>query len=128
MPFITQGKTNLKYILSFVAIILVILVVRIIFSYFFTDMPIAQAPWMLNCFLKGEHLEQMGMNRNNFACVAHYSDGGESCTDSNQCKGRCITDKPKATEGFCAHDSKEPFVCGYGELKDGKILPLICVD
>ena len=129
MPFITQGKANLKYILIVVfVIIFLILVGRIICSYFFDIPPITDTPLTLKCFLKGGFPERVGLwgVSGHYSCVIHYSDGGKPCTDSDQCKGACKAG-PSSTEGRCEYKDTD-INCPDGKLEDGRFIPSPCWD
>ncbi len=81
------------------------------------------------CAALGGKLKQAGrMGR--YACYAQYSDGGKSCTDSNECEGDCraVGDAPTGTiaRGQCTADSV-PFGC-YAEIEKGVVGPYLCVD
>jgi hypothetical protein len=66
------------------------------------------------------------------ACIFAYSDAGKSCTDSEQCKGRCVAadgampEPGGAVAGVCEADND---VCGCStEIIDGKAQAGRCVD
>ena len=123
MPFITQGKTNIKYIL--IGISLIILSVFII-GFLIVGGSIESAI----CFFKGGKWFQSVHEGYPF-CNLRYSDGGNSCSDSEQCEGRCLappdastppdalgtfTNPPKSGECEKYHTT---FGC-YWELKGGE--------
>lgn len=66
------------------------------------------------------------------ACIFNYADAGKACTDSDQCKGRCVLAdgaEPAAdgsAAGICEADND---VCGCStEIVGGKAQPGLCVD
>jgi putative hemolysin len=68
------------------------------------------------------------------ACVVPYSDGGKRCTDSAQCKGKCLMDTDAdvefepgdRAEGICQQDN-DPCGCKI-EVAKGKVKGGVCVD
>jgi len=68
------------------------------------------------------------------ACVVPYSDGGKLCTDSAQCKGKCLIDTEADNdfepgddaEGICQRDN-DPCGCKI-EVVKGKVGSGACVD
>ena len=68
------------------------------------------------------------------ACVVPYSDGGKRCTDSAQCKGKCLMDTEAGddfgpgdrVEGICQQDN-DPCACKI-EVVKGKVGSGVCVD
>jgi hypothetical protein len=68
------------------------------------------------------------------ACVVPYSDGGKRCTDSTQCKGKCLIDTEAdidfepggRAEGICQQDN-DPCGCKI-EVVKGKVGSGACVD
>jgi hypothetical protein len=81
------------------------------------------------CMALGGTLQQAGrMGR--YACYAHYSDGGKSCTDSGECEGDCRVVDDAATgtiaRGKCTADGV-PFGC-YAKVEKGIVGPYVCVD
>ncbi len=65
------------------------------------------------------------------ACIFAYSDAGKTCTDSSQCKGRCVIEDEfpevgaKAI-GVCERDND---LCGCSaEVIDGRATAGRCVD
>jgi len=68
------------------------------------------------------------------ACVVLYSDGGKSCTDSAQCKGKCLLDTETdddfepgdRAKGICQQDN-DPCGCKI-EVAKGKVRSGVCVD
>lgn len=68
------------------------------------------------------------------ACVVPYSDGGKRCTDSAQCKGKCLIDTEADTEfepgdrveGICEQNN-DPCGCKI-EVVRGKVGSGACVD
>lgn len=66
------------------------------------------------------------------ACIFDYADAGKACTDSQQCRGRCIAadgampDAGAVVVGVCEADND---VCGCStEIIDGKATAGRCVD
>jgi len=66
------------------------------------------------------------------ACIFAYADAGKSCTDSDQCKGRCIAAEGAMPEGgatvagICEADND---LCGCStEIVGGKAVAGRCVD
>jgi putative hemolysin len=66
-------------------------------------------------------------------CVVSYSDGGNRCTDGDQCEGSCripdVADAPlegAAAVGQCQPTSSR-FGC-YTTVEDGKAAATICID
>lgn len=66
------------------------------------------------------------------ACVVNYKDAGESCSDSSECSGRCVTPSMgstppgTATKGVCTATS-DP--CGCFQLvTNGKADHPLCAD
>lgn len=65
-------------------------------------------------------------------CVVRHPDAGQPCTDSSQCKGRCLVDGARplesgeAAKGRCEEDD-DPCGCKI-EVKNGKVTGGICVD
>jgi hypothetical protein len=68
------------------------------------------------------------------ACVVPFADGGKRCTDSRQCKGKCLldteTDRPLRpgdyADGRCQRDN-DPCGCKI-EVMYGKVESGVCVD
>ena len=58
-------------------------------------------------------------------CVLPYRDAGKSCTDNDQCEGRCVAEGEAATAGTCETDN-DPCGC-VTEMVGGKPRT-ICVD
>lgn len=58
-------------------------------------------------------------------CVLPYKDAGKSCTDNDQCDGRCVAEGETATAGTCEADN-DPCGC-VTEMVDGKPRT-ICID
>jgi hypothetical protein len=65
-------------------------------------------------------------------CVAPYADAGKSCSDSDDCQGRCKADPAggsapgKKANGVCEANN-DPCGC-FGLVEDGVIQPTLCVD
>lgn len=84
------------------------------------------------CEQRGGKMAQAGrMGR--FRCIASYADGGQPCTDSGQCKGKCLfmgdeqeRPLPQPVVGQCSRNDN-PFGC-FVEVRDGKLLAGLCVD
>ncbi|MCV6639188.1 hypothetical protein [Candidatus Albibeggiatoa sp. nov. NOAA] len=64
-------------------------------------------------------------------CIYSYSDAGKSCTGSNQCEGRCLTEDRAEAGGFatgiCEADSNA-FGCSQEIDDNGVALGTLCVD
>jgi putative hemolysin len=65
------------------------------------------------------------------SCVHAFADAGKQCSDSAQCRGKCVGstgDTASATpvSGQCQADDRL-FGC-YAEVKGGKAVNAICVD
>lgn len=58
-------------------------------------------------------------------CVLPYKDAGKTCTDNDQCEGRCVAEGETATAGTCEADN-DPCGC-VTEMVGGKPRT-ICVD
>jgi hypothetical protein len=61
----------------------------------------------------------------------YYSDAGKVCTDSSQCLGRCLASKDakvgqSKVTGLC-QGYKHRIGCA-GELAEGKVIHVICID
>ncbi len=84
------------------------------------------------CEKGGGKMAQAGrMGR--FRCITPYADGGQPCTDSGQCKGRCLFEgdeqkRPlaQAAVGQCSRNDN-PFGC-FVEIRNGKLTDFLCVD
>jgi hypothetical protein len=69
-----------------------------------------------------------------FRCNIPYSDGGQACTNSSDCEGKCLASEDtrfdpkyeKRTSGKCQM-TDNPFGCN-AEIRDGKVQPALCVD
>ena len=64
-------------------------------------------------------------------CLQTFSDGGETCSDTSDCMGKCLKDGNFAdvgapATGKCAPNDN-PFGC-YQEIIDGVAVSGICVD
>lgn len=79
----------------------------------------------------GEVVEagMLGMPR----CITPYADAGQTCRDSSECEGRCLSyDPPEDSAdigvltGQCEADDS-PFGC-YAEVLEGKSQGFLCVD
>jgi hypothetical protein len=80
------------------------------------------------CEASGGTVERRGMGGME-SCIHTYADGGEACTDSSQCEGKCVGapgPETQQTAGSCQKDDKL-FGC-YSEILGGKPAYAICVD
>lgn len=84
------------------------------------------------CAAKGGKMLPQGRMQS-LQCVVSYSDGGNRCTDGDQCEGSCriadVADAPlegAAAVGQCQPTSSR-FGC-YTTVEDGKAAATICVD
>jgi len=81
-----------------------------------------------DCEASGGTVERRGMAGTE-SCVHTFADGGEACTDSSQCEGKCVGapgPETQQTAGSCQKDDKL-FGC-YSEILSGKPAYAICVD
>lgn len=81
------------------------------------------------CEAAGGFLDRRGMIQQ-LICVHPYADAGKSCTDNQQCDGKCIAPVDAGPDGEivgqCQADDAL-FGC-YAEVVDGKAVRAICVD
>ena len=84
------------------------------------------------CAAKGGKMLPQGRMQT-LQCVVSYSDGGNRCTDGDQCEGSCripdVADAPlegAAAVGQCQPTSSR-FGC-YTTVEDGKAAATICID
>ncbi len=84
------------------------------------------------CAAKGGKMLPQGRMQT-LQCVVSYSDGGQRCTDGDQCQGSCripdVANAPQAgaaAVGQCQPTSSS-FGC-YTTVEDGKAEATICVD
>ena len=83
----------------------------------------------MQCLSEGGFVEKagiMGAER----CTKRYSDGGQVCTDSAQCQGKCVAELAGAnqdsTSGICQR-TDNPFGC-YAFVENGRTGPALCAD
>lgn len=76
------------------------------------------------CSAAGGRWGVWGLQRASF-CMRTYADGGKSCTDSSQCKGKCLQSTSDES-AHCEHDELS-FGC-FAEWSNGKAGPTICRD
>lgn len=73
------------------------------------------------CKETGGEIQETGMFGTP-ACIHSYADGGEACTDSDECEGWCLNEDPAVEPGpaigFCAETSNR--IGCYVEVKDGR--------
>ena len=101
----------------------------------------------LRCKLRDGVYKKVGL-AGRAMCVIRYDDAGKECSDSSECKGRCVYDaqgdiKPGSeyykwamsyrsgdkfkVSGFC-EENNNPFDCS-AEVVDGYIhVPIVCMD
>lgn len=83
------------------------------------------------CTKSGATVERRGMAQTEL-CVTPYADAGKTCTDGDQCTGRCIAEGQvgsapgETVTGICQRDD-QLFGC-YGIVEDGRIEAGLCVD
>lgn len=69
-----------------------------------------------------------------YHCFVSYADGGEVCSDSSECEGRCMAtnasgydpDAPDGQTGTC-QKTDNPFGC-FSAVVKGRVQPGLCVD
>lgn len=95
---------------------------------------VATAAERAACARSGGIIERAGMLGYE-RCTYRYSDGKAVCSDSSDCEGQCramgdFTNQSQNNEqpvtGQCQIDDN-PFGC-YGEIINGRIGPMLCVD
>jgi len=74
----------------------------------------------------------------NRACVTPFADAGRSCTDSDQCAGRCLHDyrgsayslrgPPAGREAAGRCEADDSTLGCHSEVLNGRIMQPICVD
>lgn len=83
----------------------------------------------MQCLASGGTVEKAGMLGGE-RCTLSYGDGGQVCTDSSQCQGKCVAELAGAnqnnTSGICER-SDNPFGC-YALVESGRTGPALCVD
>ena len=83
----------------------------------------------LACIASGGIVERAGMLGHE-RCTKSYSDANMSCTDSNQCQGRCLSETGENEQtgviGKC-QATDNPFGC-FTEVKNGRTEFGLCVD
>ena len=101
-----------------------------------TDVPpavrVPADPAASDCIARGGRMEPQGRMQT-LQCVVAYTDGGQRCTDGDQCQGDCRVEEsaglPRAgaaAVGRCQASSSR-FGC-YATVKDGRAQAAICVD
>ncbi|MBX7495462.1 hypothetical protein K3172_06280 [Qipengyuania sp. 6B39] len=84
-----------------------------------------------SCLAKGGTVERRGMIQAE-TCVTPYADAGKTCTDGDECEGKCLaygrvgSPPGEQVEGICERDDRT-FGC-FGIVEDGKVEAGLCVD
>ena len=123
-------------VLIFFALLIFLLIVGGIYIYraellqlsFFQNSPIMRS---VGCMISGGRM-QSGSAESGNQCILSYIDGGRSCTNSSQCLGGCVTDKPEnlGKKGICRPtNSKQGCLTEITEskiwcLRDDIMMPL----
>ena len=83
----------------------------------------------VECLASGGKIERAGIVGGE-RCTRPYVDGGQSCTDGDQCQGNCVADLDAAEKtnvsGTCQIDDN-PFGC-FVTVENGQTGPGLCVD
>ena len=95
--------------------------------------PAGALPDTAQCAAKGGEIRPV-CRRGTPTCVIAYPDAGHACSDSSQCKGRCLVNRQDGSDapasgkavGVCEADSDR---CGCSaEIIGGVARPTLCVD
>ncbi|WP_299307412.1 hypothetical protein [uncultured Croceicoccus sp.] len=80
------------------------------------------------CEASGGHVDRRG--RGQFeTCVHPYGDAGQSCTDNQQCDGKCVAEPDAGMTGVVGECQADDALFGcYAEVVDGAAVRAICVD
>ena len=80
------------------------------------------------CEASGGYVDRRG--RGQFeTCVHPYADAGQSCTDNQQCDGKCVTEPDAGMTGVVGECQADDALFGcYAEVVDGAAVRAICVD
>lgn len=93
------------------------------------DGNILARPDAAGCKAAGGFLARRGRMQSEM-CVHPYSDAGMTCTDNQQCEGKCVTQPDAGPDGSIAGQCQADdalFGC-YAEVVDSKAVRAICVD
>ncbi|WP_239805767.1 hypothetical protein [Croceicoccus hydrothermalis] len=81
-----------------------------------------------SCEASGGFIDRRG--RGQFeTCVHPYADAGQSCTDNQQCDGKCVAEPDAGMTGVVGECQADDALFGcYAEVVDGAAVRAICVD